>query len=1127
MQPNGLRLLAFISLLFTAFADQPLVQKWTYEQPVPAASTPSGGAFISLHLHDKSLTYIYQAGAERVGIDRLTRTGDRILHRDFQFLTNGGFRLRKTAATPAGNIILAGMGEVSSLGVPPQDLHIIQLDSSGNELWRHHFADAQYPPDLAHDLLVDEQNNVYLGASINWEFVIAKFSPTGSLLWQTNSPSKTGNPVSGAYSLALHPNGGLYAVDRDRLLRLTTNGEIVWEKTTPAIQDTIRIGPSGSLFLGMRQPFFNNDPQPLAKFDESGNHLWTSFGADDFAVLPDERYVIPSAGITVVKADGSSVEDVVNLPINSVSQILQRADHRLFLSSSSGIQELRPDLSRAGFYPEPSSRHLPDFAGPLLASDGTNIYSSGVYRDTNNVLWAELRAWGPTNSAALPNILEHPTGATVVAGGNFTTSVRAAATPAGFALSYQWYEWGWGGFYAIEGATNTTLQLTNLQPEFISIARPRTFSVRVTNSLGTIYSRDADVWVHIRPNATNPPVSTPSLAYFGDSVEWRITSTATEPLRIQWYRDSIPIDGANSSSYIITNAGPEHLGHYSFSLSNAVGQSTSSMAPFTNFLSNSTVEELRTLPGSALALPLLQNDGAGKIIAVNTHPLAIGSEIVISKFDSAGRLLWSTNANFLGNSVNRSPSDVRQALAFNSAGDILLAGSTPGDSTPRQPAILRISADGDILGQISLATRVTRITNLKVASSGDIYVGGALQDGSAYYVLVCLTPTGEEKWSRRVPATVPYASMHWNAPTQFDRAGNVLFTAPNARQVYSFTSNGATNWSTSLNAIVPFDLESAPDGTFYLSGLATNRAALVRITDKGAKSFTMYLPHVSTAIATDLQIDPAGALYYLAATSPSVGARPTLSLLHTNATPVWCASFFSETEPAFAFASGDSIFVASSHTRIDEAGLMKFDPNGVRRWTRTVHFGGQPIVALANDSVVFATAFTGEGDIPLFRIEDEESPDVRQASAVITQLILNNSPHLSVSAVNAEVQRVRWSKSTTSVRNDLGYGHLLQIAYPPSPSTGWSAEVTIPGAILVTPDFFPVPIPILLTPQRSQQESFSITVHGRPNTQFILESSLDLRNWFFFTQGYLEQNATATVSINATQIQRFFRVTHM
>ncbi|HEX7861421.1 MAG TPA: hypothetical protein VF773_13895 [Verrucomicrobiae bacterium] len=1119
MQSTVPKLVALCCLIFSAVADQPLTLKWRFEHPFPSASSPWDGYSRRLHVHDpQSLTFIYQSRSDAVVIDRLTSTGSQVWHREFQFLTNGGFFLRGSAVTPAGKIILAGTREGSGVGDASEDAHVIQLDASGNEEWRHRFVDG-LERNFAQQLFVDNQNNVYLGASKNWEFFVAKLSSSGSLLWETNLPSINGNSNGGAYSLALHPNGGLYAVDRNRLIRLTTEGEVVWEKPTPAIQDTIRIGPSGALFLGMRFAS-NNDPQPLSKFDPDGNHLWTGFGGDDFAILADERYLVASGGVSVGKADGSGVDDVLNGLIGSVSEVVKTADKRLFVSGWDGILELRPDLSRLAFYPETNDRYNPDSV-VSIASDGTNVYRFGVYRSTNNVLWAELRAWGPTNSAALPNIVEHPNGATIVAGENFTTSVRAAATPPEFGLSYQWFEWTWQSYYAIPGATNATLHLTNLQPESLSIARPRTFSVRVSNSLGTIYSGEADVWVHTVPNAKNPPSATPSLAYEGDRVEWRVTATATPPLHIQWYKDSAPIPGANASSYIITNVGPEHLGQYGFSLSNAVGQSTSPQTPFTNFLTNASIDELGQLPGSALALPLLRNDGAGNIIAVNTRPLASGSELVISKLDSSGRLIWSTNANFRGNSVNTTPADVHQSLAFNSAGDLLLAGSSPGQSTPRVPAILRLSANGDILGEMTIATPISRITNLKVASSGDIFVSGVLQEGSAYYVLICLTPAGQERWSRRVPATVPFATMQLTAPTEFDSAGNILFAAPGARQIYSFNSQGSTNWSTPLHGFTAFDLERAPDGTFYLSGLDTNRPALMRITDRGARNFR-YLPHLSTAIGTDLQIDPAGAIYYLAATSASAGVRPTLSRLHTNGTPVWCASFFSEVEPAFSFAK-DSILVASSHSRMQEAGVMKLDTNGVRRWIRSVPFGGQPMLALANDSVVFATAFTGTLNIPLFRIEDREAAEIREAAAVITQFVQNSSPHLLVSAVNAELQRVRWSRSTTSVQNGVGHGQVLQISYA-SPFSGWLAEVTIPGAVLVTPDFFPVPTPILLTPRRPETGGYGIGVHGRPNTQFILESSVDLRTWSYYTDGYIDQTASSTVTVNPPQLQQFFRV---
>jgi hypothetical protein len=411
--------------------------------------------------------------------------------------------------------------------------------------------------------------------------------------------------------------------------------------------------------------------------------------------------------------------------------------------------------------------------------------------------------------------------------------------------------------------------------------------------------------------------------------------------------------------------------------------------------------------------------------------------------------------------------------------------------------------------------------------SGDIFVGGVLQDGSAYYVLLCLTQSGEQKWSARIPATVPYSSMHWIAPMQFDADENILFTAPSTRLLSSFTPEGATNWTASLGSFTPFDLESAPDGTFYLSGISSNRPALLRITAEGDVSPIQRLPHVSSAILTDLQIDPDGALYYLSAASPSVGPRPTLSRLNTNGTPLWSASFYSEVAPAFTLAGPEAIYVAGSHSSpATETGLMKYDSNGVRRWTRRLNFPQQAVLAAASDSAIFAaTPFPG-GFLPVLRIEDFESAEVRSQSAQIIQHLMNNWLHLEARAINSDLLRVRWFRPGGPLPSLSETAALRQIPFPSNPFTTWSAEVTTPQAVLVTPDFYPTAFAHLLMPELgANPNQLNLQLYGPPNAPFTLQSSSDLRAWSPIAPGTFSDQGTATLlqTIPAFPFHRYFR----
>jgi hypothetical protein len=92
-----------------------------------------------------------------------------------------------------------------------------------------------------------------------------------------------------------------------------------------------------------------------------------------------------------------------------------------------------------------------------------------------------------------PSIITQPASLAVLAGSNATFAATAAGTPP---LSYQWRFNGTN----LAGATSTSLTLANVQP-----AQAGNYSVRVTNTFGSVISSNALLTVTLPPTCVPPP----------------------------------------------------------------------------------------------------------------------------------------------------------------------------------------------------------------------------------------------------------------------------------------------------------------------------------------------------------------------------------------------------------------------------------------------------------------------------------------------------------------------------------------------------------------------------------------------------------------------------------------------
>ncbi len=177
---------------------------------------------------------------------------------------------------------------------------------------------------------------------------------------------------------------------------------------------------------------------------------------------------------------------------------------------------------------------------------------------------------------APPAITSQPRSQTGVAGTNAMFTVGTGGSPP---MSYQWRFNGGnlvdGG--NVSGAATASLSLSNAQP-----VQAGTYSVVVSNAVGSATSSNALLTVLAPPVLTRQPAN--QSVGEGANVAFTVAATGTAPLSYQWrfnganLVDGGSISGATTPGLALANVRPVHAGSYSVAVSNLAGRVISSNA---------------------------------------------------------------------------------------------------------------------------------------------------------------------------------------------------------------------------------------------------------------------------------------------------------------------------------------------------------------------------------------------------------------------------------------------------------------------------------------------------------------------------------------------------------------------
>jgi hypothetical protein len=171
-----------------------------------------------------------------------------------------------------------------------------------------------------------------------------------------------------------------------------------------------------------------------------------------------------------------------------------------------------------------------------------------------------------TNSK--PIIVQQPVARSVVAGNSATFSVEAIGSDP------RTYQWRFNNSN-IPGATNSSLTIFDAQS-----ANQGNYSVVINNSFGSVTSGNAGLTVQeSAPILYAQPVSRRVMA--GACVTFSVNVSGSKPMKCQWTFNNAPIPGAYDTSLTIYDIQPEHAGTFAVSITNALGNVTSSTVTLT------------------------------------------------------------------------------------------------------------------------------------------------------------------------------------------------------------------------------------------------------------------------------------------------------------------------------------------------------------------------------------------------------------------------------------------------------------------------------------------------------------------------------------------------------------------
>jgi len=457
----------------------------------------------------------------------------------------GWFRACRGAASARSRSLLRLAGWLAMampLYAQNPPTYLFQIDSSA-------VFGAGFSPSF---VALDRSNNVYVTDRGNDR--IEKFDSKGNYLMQWGSYGTNNGQFNGPEGIAVDSSNNVYVADsgNDRIQEFDSNGNYLTQWGGDGINNGqfsypygIAVDRSNNVYV----PDLGNNR--IEKFDSNGNYLmqWGSYGTNNGQFSNPYGIAVDSSN-NVYVADGNNRVEKFDSDGNYLTQ--------WYIPGPLGIAV---DISNNVYADANWSVEKFDSNGNYLtqwfmsAPQGIAVDSSGNFIYVVDPVNSRIQVFVNDTNIIPPFIEQQPTNQLVAAGINVTFSVGVMG-PAPF-----FYQWN-SDNVAVPGATNGTLTVTN-----VNLSASGNYSVRVTNSYGSVLSRNAVLSVLPALVTTQPAgglsatgavlngsanVGVESLAWFEwgtDTNYGNITGAAVVPGNNASNSISAPVNGLSGNFY--------------------------------------------------------------------------------------------------------------------------------------------------------------------------------------------------------------------------------------------------------------------------------------------------------------------------------------------------------------------------------------------------------------------------------------------------------------------------------------------------------------------------------------------------------------------------------------------------
>ena len=342
--------------------------------------------------------------------------------------------------------------------------------------------------------------------------------------------------------------------------------------TQPLASQTVTVGDTASFTV-------------IATGIPAPTYQWF-FGANAISGATAATYTLPnvqaaqagSYSVTVTNAAGSVTSSPAILVVQQAPQITTQPQpsQTVLVGGTASFTVVATGIPAPTYQWFFASNAIPGATAAIYTLPNVQANQAGSYTVT------VTNAAGTVTSSAsalvvqqAPQITSQPLASqTVLVGGSASFTVVATGIPA---PTYQWFF----GANAISGATAATYTIVSVPGPSgaggVPATLARTYTVKVTNVVGSINSSPAVLIVQQRPQITTQPLAS-QIVLVGGTASFTVVATGIPAPTYQWYLGPNAISGATAAIYTLPNAQPAQAGSYTVTVTNAAGSVTSSSA---------------------------------------------------------------------------------------------------------------------------------------------------------------------------------------------------------------------------------------------------------------------------------------------------------------------------------------------------------------------------------------------------------------------------------------------------------------------------------------------------------------------------------------------------------------------